>query len=140
MNFKDLLTPSIVYKDRLKKSYLEKPIIYNINIVDNKPLITFNCKSYIIEFQFIGEQFNLNNELKVYCTCPSFNFEFAHILNDANALLKPEQFKQSIQKTPKQKNKYNIIGGCKHCIACARLTFKKFDLIQNKVNNLKKIN
>ena len=130
LKLKDLITPPTMYRNRLKDSYNIYPTINSSSNYITNFLIKYNCGNYTVEFQFIGETLKIDNNLKIYCSCPSFNFEFAHILNDNESLLYPESFKKAINSTPTKKNKHNLIGGCKHCIACGRLTFNKFDLLQ----------
>ena len=133
MKLKDLLTPPAMYRDKLNDSRKYRPSINNTSVDGNHFLISYNCGSYTVEFQFTGDTLKLDDDIKIYCSCPSFNFEFAHILNDDDALLYPESFKKAIDNTPTKKNRYNLVGGCKHCIACARLTYNKFDLLQRKL-------
>jgi len=133
LKLKDLLTPPVMYRNKLKDSYKYRPSINNVSNDGDNFLISYTCGKYIIEFQFTGEALKLDNDLKIHCNCHSFNFEFAHILNDDDALLYPESFKKAIDNTPTKKNRYNLIGGCKHCISCARLTYNKFDLLQRKL-------
>jgi len=136
LKLKDLITPPTMYRNKLKDSYNLYPTINNLSKGNTNFLIKFNCGKYIVEFQLTGETLKIDNELKIYCSCPSFNFEFAHILNDDESLLYPKSFKKAIDNTPTKKNKYNLIGGCKHCIACGRLTFNKFDLLQTRIRRL----
>ena len=133
MKLKDLITPPVIFKNKLKDSFKLSPIITNMTSGNGEYLLSYKCGQYNIKFQFIGEQFNINNKIKIYCNCPSFNFEFAHILNDDKSLFDSHLFKHAMQKTPHKKNKYNLLCGCKHCIACARLTYNKFDLLQTKI-------
>ena len=133
LKLKDLITPPTMYRNRLKDSYNIYPTINSSSNHITNFLIKYNCGNYTVEFQFIGETLKIDNNLKIYCSCPSFNFEFAHILNDDESLLYPESFKKAINSTPTKKNKHNLIGGCKHCIACGRLTFNKFDLLQTRL-------
>ena len=130
MILKDLATISPVYRERIKKVKQVDSKIIKITKLFQNPNIILSSGKYIQEILFLGE-INEHTKIQIYCSCPSFNFEFAHILNDNNCLLYPEKFKLAINKTPRKKNKYSILTGCKHCISSAQYIQKKIDHIQN---------
>jgi hypothetical protein len=131
---RDFVNPRSFYKDRINDIKSLKVFLRDIYIYQTVPVIKFNCNNYEINIQLIGEEVNERNDIRVSCTCPSFNFEFAHILHDDNSLFMSENFRKAISAAPKKKNKYNIVTGCKHTIACAMDVYKNLDKIQLIVN------
>ncbi|MFW6310962.1 MAG: hypothetical protein ACOC1K_01875 [Nanoarchaeota archaeon] len=87
--------------------------------------------SQIIEIQ--SDQINKFSNVKIYCDCSSFYYEFAYFLNNANSLYHPDKFKKAIKKKPA---KENPVTGCKHCIAFANHLFR----MRSRINPRLKIN
>ena len=134
MLLKDFVNPRAFYKDRLKEIKSLKVFLKDIYFYETVPVIKFNCNNYEINIQLIGAEVNERNDIRMSCTCPSFNYEFAYSLNKGSALFKPESFSKAIHTAPKTKNKYNIITGCKHTIACAFDVYNNLNKIQLIVN------
>jgi len=129
MNLNDLSTIPSAFRNRLEKVKNVNIIISRMSILNQNPHIIFSSGKYSQEILFLGEV-DPDTNIKIYCSCPSFNYEFAHILNDDQCLLHPERFKIAIRKTPREKNQKNILIGCKHCIAAAQFIQKKMDKFQ----------
>ena len=129
MQLKNNITIPSIYRDRIKSIKSLKPTIIKIEMVGEHPLITCSCSKYNPKILFLGKV-DPNTNIKMFCSCMSFNYEFAHILNDDESLLFPEQFKTAIKKYPKKKNTKNVLMSCKHCISCSMLILKRIDMIQ----------
>ena len=129
MNLNDLSTIPSAFRNRLEKVKNVNIIISRMSILNQNPHIIFSSGKYSQEILFLGKV-DPDTNIKIYCSCPSFNYEFAHILNDDQCLLHPERFKIAIRKTPREKNQKNILIGCKHCITAAQLIQKKMDKFQ----------
>lgn len=127
---KELSTVSSVYRDRIEKVKSVKPRIIRLSRLNLHPHVTLSSGRYTQEILFL-EKVNEDSRVKIYCSCPSFNFEFAYILNTNDILLHPRQFSIAVRKTPQMKNQNNIITGCKHCIAAAQLIQKRMDHLQD---------
>ena len=114
------------YKDREK--FVNNVILENVKaevINENKILITSTTKSgYRQEIELEDNKISLRSPCKVFCTCASFKFDFAHAVFRAGSLLKPISFIRSVIQRPKQRNQYDIPSGCKHIIALARAALK----------------
>ena len=64
----------------------------------------------------------LNSEVKLYCSCESFKYEFYYALLKHGAI--PKQYTHIFESnnnllSPKKKNIHNIVSGCKHIISLA---------------------
>ena len=134
MLLRDFVNPRAYYKDRIQDVKSLKVFLRDIYLYQTVPVIKFACNNYGVNIQLIGEEVNQTNEIRLSCTCPSFNYEFARVLYDNGSLFMPENFHKAISAAPKQKNKYNIVTGCKHTIACALDAYKNLDKIQLIVN------
>jgi hypothetical protein len=97
------------------------------------PIIKTTCGSqnYQQSFMFEGPISSDESDVKVNCTCASFKFEFAHVLNKRSALLNPDQFKMSILKVPKERNQRQVVMTCKHLIAASKILLKQLNSISN---------
>ena len=135
MKLKQFLNFPAIYKERNNDVKIINPMLLNVKIYNEQPLIIYKYKNYIINILLIGQQIDEDNEIKMSCTCPSFIFEFANSLYKSGNLFEPEKFIKSIKQVPKDKNKFNILTGCKHCISCCRHLFKYMDTIQLSINN-----
>src|SRR6056297_1836850 len=129
MLLKDLATIPSSYRDRKEKINQVKTMINRTSTINQNPHIILSSCNYSQEILFLGE-IDPDTNVKIYCSCPSFNYEFAHILNDNECLLHSERFKIAVRKTPREKNQKNILTGCKHCIAAAQFIQKKMDKFQ----------
>lgn len=130
MLLRDFVNPRAFYKDRIQDIKSLKVFLRDIYFHETVPVVKFNCNNYEINIQLIGAEVNDRNDIRISCTCPSFNYEFAHILNDADTLFMPKNFQKAVSAAPKKKNKYNIITGCKHTIACALDVYRNLNKIQ----------
>ena len=139
MILKDLASIPSAYRDRIEKVKKVKPMISGTYTILQNPHIILSSGKYSQEILFLGEV-DPDTNIKIYCSCPSFNYEFAHILNDNECLLHPERFKIAIRKTPREKNQKNVLTGCKHCIAAAQFTQKKMDKLQEIYKDKEKPN
>jgi len=129
MILKDLASIPSAYRDRIEKVKQVKPTISGTSIIIQNPHIMLSSGKYSQEILFLGEV-DPDTNIKIYCSCPSFNYEFAHILNDNECLLHPERFRIAIRKTPREKNQKNVLTGCKHSIAAAQFIQKNIDKFQ----------
>ena len=64
----------------------------------------------------------LNSEVKLYCDCESFKYEFYYVLLKHGCISK--QYTHIFESnnallSPKKKNIHNIVSGCKHIISLA---------------------
>jgi effector-binding domain-containing protein len=74
-----------------------------------------------IEIHKNSKDINLQNPVKLLCSCESFKYEFSGSLLKIESLLESEFFEYAIRMhKPKKKNIYQIPSGCKHIIALAR--------------------
>jgi len=76
---------------------------------------------------------HLNSEVKVFCNCESFKYEFANAVFRAGSLIRPLSVFRSIVSRPKEKNQYNIPCGCKHIVALARNIIKNKKIGEYKI-------
>ena len=60
-----------------------------------------------------------NSEIKVYCECKSFEFEFADTIDRDNSLLVQRE------RPAKVSNKIGILTGCKHLIFLGQFIFQR---------------
>jgi hypothetical protein len=138
LTIKEFISIPAHYKDRIDSIKKLRPRLINIYLFEEFPVIKYQCNNYTLNFQLIGKEVNEDNLIKLSCTCPSFNFEFANTLFVNNALFQPRNFYKAIQTIPKKKNKYNIVSGCKHSIACINDIYKRMDKIQIFLNKSEK--
>ena len=77
-----------------------------------------------IEIHKNSKDINLQNPVKLLCSCQSFKYEFAGALLKIDSLLESEFFEYAIRMhKPKKKNIYQLPSGCKHIIALARFAW-----------------
>jgi len=87
-------------------------------------IIRSNTGKYAQEIKIFDTAIRLKSPCKVYCSCESFKFEFAHPIFRSGSLLKPISFVRSIINRPRERNEFNIPSGCKHIVALARMAPK----------------
>lgn len=68
-------------------------------------------KAYSIQIQMDTNELQVNSNIKVFCNCDNFKFQWAYVLHKHNALIAPQNF---ILLPPKQTNPNLDIGCCKH--------------------------
>jgi len=136
MNIKDLSVIPSYFRDR--QDSIRKLVVFPLDafIDDYYYRILFSCNNYDQEIQFKHE-FDLDSKIRIFCSCPSFNFEFANILYKSDALLYKEKFYKAIQRTPRERNTRSVLTGCKHCIACARFILNNKGHIQQLIDRKK---
>lgn len=130
------------YKDRVGKiNEIKNVKITDVGLENKFPLIRTSCGSqpYSQNFLFEGVLNHDETSVKVNCSCPSFKFEFAHVLNKKKALYNPgDVYKVSILKIPKEKNQKQVVMACKHVIAASRTILKQLDKIQHSIEKQQK--
>ena len=113
------------YKEREKlvNDVIFTEITYNKS-EDQKILVNSRTNKYFQEMEIEGETINLHANVKVFCSCESFKYEFANSIFKSGSLKRPISFIRSIISRPKQKNEHNIPSGCKHIVALSRKIIK----------------
>lgn len=138
--FRDILSFPTQYKERQKSVKPYQTRLVNIYRNNNEIIIVGSSSKYQQKMGFYksneSDELELNTPIRIYCGCPSFNFEFAHILNDENALLNPEEFKIATRKTPKEKNEFSVLTGCKHIISFGSAIYKRLSNINLKISKI----
>lgn len=135
--FKHFLSLPHKFKDRKKSVDKLRPRILNINIDSEGRLYVKGASSdYTQQVLFLETTITPETKIQLNCTCPSFNFEFAHLLYDQNTLLEPENFKKAIRSSPDVKSTHFVVTACKHCIAFCQYIYKNERFIKNKIRNL----
>ena len=125
LRFRNILNFPSAFRTRQNSVLKLNPIIQNAFIDENGYLVVSGTvKNYNVAIQFESEKVDTNSLIKVSCSCPSFNFEFAKTLLDQNSLYQPENFNKAILRNPKKKNAFSIPSPCKHIIAFARFVDK----------------
>ena len=121
LRFRNILNfPSFFRKRQNSVVYL-RPMIKKAFHDDNEQLIIIgSVNNHTPTIQFGEKNVDMNNTVKISCTCQSFNFEFARTLFDNQSLFQPENFEKAVFGVPKKKNPYSVPSACKHVIALAR--------------------
>ena len=117
----DLLNFPSYYRDRRDSLYGLTPVITNFKETNDSCLFEGKVGKYDIVLECMSKNITLKTPVKVSCTCPSFKFEFAAVINRKQGLYDKGNFFVSL---PKEKNKFNIISGCKHIISFANYVLK----------------
>lgn len=138
MYLEDLATVPSFFKDRQDK--IKKLVVFpqDVIITEFDYIIVLSCHRYTIKISF-RSKFDPDSKIKLNCTCPSFNFEFAHILYKNDCLLEPEKYRKATAKIPKERNTKSVLGGCKHTIACARHILNNQEKIERLIEKKKLI-
>jgi hypothetical protein len=137
LNVKEFATIPAPLINRQKDINALVVFLKDIYIYNFKCIILLNCNNYQQKISFERE-FDLDSNVKVNCTCPSFNFEFANVLYKNDCLLEPNKYLKAITKLPQEKNRKSTLSGCKHVIAATQFIIEN----QNKINQFikRKIN
>ena len=123
MKLKDFIRLPTLYRNREDK--INQVTISNLMISDNgEDLVTVSA----VTNNKHQTQIQVNRktkDVKVFCDCESFNYEFARVLLKHKALLNEEYFinlwkRAKPRKTNRRKNPYNVPSGCKHVIKLCR--------------------
>jgi len=132
MNLKDLTIIPAYFNER--QINVRKIIVLPIDVVFHEfdVSILFKASDYNQEISF-RKKIHPDSNIKIFCSCPSFNFEFANILHKNNALLYPEKFTKAITRTPRVRNIKSVLTGCKHCIACGRFINNNLEKIDEMI-------
>lgn len=79
-------------------------------------------KAYSIQIHMDTNELSDKSQVKVYCNCDNFKFQWAYVLYKHNALIAPQNF---ILSPPNQKNPNQEIGCCKHIKVFLELAHEK---------------
>ena len=120
--FKHFLSFPSAYNDRNSSILPLKQITFitNVQILDNILKINGRVGNHAQTIELTKSKTLLNSEIKLFCDCESFRYEFYYTLLKHGAIPKEyttifENLNKSI--IPKKKNVHGIISGCKHCIS-----------------------
>jgi len=129
LTFKRLLQFPPQFEHREVPSVQEVRLNYVVQ-EDNGVTVHFLIRQYTVSIHIQQDELDLppnpNAQVKIYCTCPSFYYDFAHVLYVNNCLLYPELLQDPwlhdyyLRIPPKVRNPQRVLSGCKHVIACAR--------------------
>jgi hypothetical protein len=126
MHLINILNIPSKYRNRYEKIKLVK--LYDLKITETDKFRIFSGNTgYITEIAFNKNQkIDTTSEIRVNCTCKSFEFEFAEVINKANGLLYPKDFSNQVS------NKIKLLSGCKHLIFLARHIFERRSIFDKK--------
>lgn len=133
LEVRDLLSFPPLFRDRNKTWKKLESKLLDFDDSNGKVILygETNKHQQIIEIQ--GKKIHLNSEVKIYCDCQSFLYEFAHIINDNDSLYGKNQFEKALKLTPREKNRKGIISGCKHIIAFTNYIYRNSNRINNRL-------
>jgi len=108
----------------LTRNHKQEEIPVDFIIKNSKEIVANVKNKYRCEIVKTDKNSNWNSDtpVKVYCSCPDFQFRWAYVLDKHRALLHPESF---VLEPPKEKNPGMRIGACKHLAAVARQLLNK---------------
>jgi len=104
-----------------QKQIDEIPVDFT-NVTKEDAVATVNNKYRCEIVKNDDDKWSSDSEIKVYCSCPDFQFRWAYVLSKNNALLNASSF---VLEPPKEKNPGMKVGACKHLAAMAKRLIEK---------------
>ena len=80
---------------------------------------------------FNNNKITSKSEVKFFCSCDSFKYEFASVVKKFGSLCNEEFFTNT--KKAKYKNPFNLPGGCKHIVALSNYIIKNLNKIYRSI-------
>jgi len=105
----------------LTKNQKPEEIEVDFVIKTDKQVVATVKNKYRCEIESSESGWTADTKVKVFCSCPDFQFRWAYVLWKHDALLHPDSF---VLEPPKEKNPGMKVGACKHLAAVARELLK----------------
>jgi hypothetical protein len=136
LKLKNIIHFPAYYKEHNLK--LDNIDVTSIKIEKIEGKYEINAKSgkHDVKIEFTDEKLTTDTDIKVFCGCESFKFEFAHALYIKQSLLDAESFKMNLERRGKKKNVYAIPSGCKHVVAVGQYIFRNLEKFQKEIDKL----
>jgi hypothetical protein len=130
MQLIDILNIPAKYRLRYKK--IKEVLLSNFKIEIKNDYRIFQAETGQGPYQTMiafnkDEKIRPNSEIKVYCGCKSFEFEFADTIDRDNSLLIQQE------KPVKVSNKIGVLTGCKHLIFLGQFIFQRRTIFDREV-------
>jgi hypothetical protein len=122
---------NIPAKYRLRYKKVKEVLLSDFKIEVKDDYRIFQAKTGTGSYQTLiafnkGEKIRPNSEIKVYCGCKSFEFEFADTISRDNSLLIQRE------KPVKLSNKVSVLTGCKHLISLGQYIFQRHTIFDKE--------
>lgn len=122
MILNDLLNYTGKFKHRNEK--IKDVVLVFLKPIQHENSIVYssynNNKKYYQFIEILGKNITKRSDVKIFCNCESFYYEFQYVVEELKSLFLNEKIKSTFFKKPLNKNPYMIASGCKHINRLAR--------------------